>query len=61
MSSRKASTPKVAPTDKAERIFRSPDNQFHTWNGRGRRPQWVKDQLAKGLTLEQLAVKEGVS
>lgn len=36
--------------------YRGPNGQ--TWSGgRGRRPQWVVDALAKGKKLEDLAIK----
>lgn len=28
-----------------------------TWGGRGKRPQWLRDALAAGKTLEEFAVK----
>jgi len=28
-----------------------------TWGGRGKRPQWLRDALANGKTLEEFAVK----
>lgn len=39
--------------------YRDPDNQFNTWNGRGRHPKWLKEQLAKGRTLEEMEIQEG--
>lgn len=41
----------------AVRSYRNPDNQFETWCGRGRRPEWVKAQLAKGKTLKDLVAE----
>jgi len=38
--------------------YRDPDNQFNTWNGRGRRPKWLKSHLENGRKLEDLEVKE---
>lgn len=35
--------------------YRSPENASQTWSGRGRRPSWIIDALAAGLTLEDLA------
>jgi DNA-binding protein H-NS len=31
------------------------DDQGNEWVGRGKRPQWIKDALAAGKTLEELA------
>lgn len=33
----------------------NPDNPEQVWSGRGRRPGWVRDALAAGRTLEDLA------
>lgn len=34
--------------------YRDPDNQFNTWSGRGRKPEWVRQALEKGLKLDDL-------
>lgn len=34
----------------------NPNNAEQTWTGRGRKPQWVLDQLAQGKTIESLAI-----
>lgn len=36
--------------------YRNPANSSETWTGRGPRPQWFKDALAKGKTASDLAV-----
>jgi len=41
------------PKDAAK--FRNPDNASQTWNGIGKRPQWIRDALAAGKTLEDFA------
>ncbi len=33
------------------------DGQGNTWVGRGKRPQWLRDALAAGKTLEEFAIK----
>ena len=33
----------------------NPDNPEQSWSGRGRRPGWVRDALAAGRKLEDLA------
>ncbi len=38
------------------RGFANPENAGETWHGRGRRPQWVKDALASGRTLDDLRI-----
>lgn len=35
----------------AEAKYQHPENASVTWSGRGRRPQWIKDAIAKGQTL----------
>lgn len=32
------------------------DGQGNTWIGRGKRPQWLRDALAQGKTLEEFLV-----
>ncbi|MBW2493987.1 MAG: H-NS histone family protein [Deltaproteobacteria bacterium] len=36
--------------------YRNPDNSAETWTGRGRQPRWVRDALAAGMSLEDLAI-----
>jgi DNA-binding protein H-NS len=36
--------------------YRDPSNAAQTWTGRGKQPHWVRDALANGKTLEQLAI-----
>jgi DNA-binding protein H-NS len=43
-------TKKVAPK------YRHPDNKDMTWTGRGRKPAWVVEWLAKGNPLAALAI-----
>lgn len=40
-----------------ERQYRNPDDQWQTWNGKGRKPKWVKDWLDKGGSLDELEIK----
>ncbi len=42
--------PKAAPR------YRNPENPQQTWTGRGRRPQWVHDALAKGTDMSELEI-----
>ena len=46
----------IAELASKERQYRNPDNQWETWSGRGRKPKWVKEWLAKGNSLEELEV-----
>lgn len=36
--------------------YRNPANAEQTWSGRGRQPAWVKEALAKGKKLDDLAI-----
>ena len=48
-----AHKPKRAPTTPK---YRHPENPALTWSGRGRKPQWFVEALAKGKTAEDLAI-----
>jgi DNA-binding protein H-NS len=41
--------------------FANPDDPSQVWSGRGKRPQWVTEKLASGLTLEDLSIGHGPS
>ncbi len=34
--------------------YRNPDNPEQTWSGRGRKPGWVHEALARGLDITDL-------
>ncbi len=36
--------------------YRDPADASRTWTGRGKQPLWVRDALAAGKSLEQLAI-----
>ena len=36
--------------------YRNPANQMQTWTGRGKQPHWVRDALAGGKSLTDLAI-----
>lgn len=36
--------------------FQNPENSMQTWTGQGKRPNWLKEQLAKGRALEEMKV-----
>lgn len=36
--------------------FRHPDDASLTWSGRGKRPNWLQAELAKGKQIEDFAV-----
>jgi DNA-binding protein H-NS len=36
--------------------FRNPANASQTWSGRGRKPQWVNDHLARGGKIDDLRI-----
>ena len=37
--------------------YRNPDNASETWSGRGRKPRWLEERLAKGAPLEDFAIR----
>ena len=54
---RSKAAPAVAGDKKAVAPkYRDPANATQTWTGRGKQPHWVRDALAAGKTLEQLAI-----
>lgn len=46
---------KAAKATKAAVLYRNEQGQ--TWGGRGKRPQWLRDALAGGRTLEEFRVQ----
>lgn len=43
---------------KAEPKYANPDNKSQTWSGgRGAKPGWVRDHLAKGGSLDDLLIR----
>ena len=36
--------------------YRNPANHLQTWTGRGKQPHWVRDALAAGKSLGDLAI-----
>lgn len=46
----KAGGPKGAPK------YAHPENADMTWTGRGRQPKWVKEALAAGKSLDDMAI-----
>jgi DNA-binding protein H-NS len=36
--------------------YANPADPSQTWTGRGRQPNWVKEALAKGKSLESMAI-----
>ncbi len=47
---------KSKPTRKVAPRYRNPQNPNQTWTGRGKKPHWVVNALANGLSLEDLAI-----
>ena len=39
--------------------FANPDKPSEVWSGRGKRPRWVTEKLASGLSLEDLSIGRG--
>ncbi|WP_332065806.1 H-NS histone family protein [Bartonella sp. CB189] len=46
----------IADLVSKERCYRNPNNQWELWNGRGRKPKWIKEWLESGYSLEELEV-----
>ena len=38
-------------------VYKNPKNPDQSWTGRGRKPQWIVDALAKGKSLKDLQAK----
>jgi len=45
-------TRRSKPTPK----YRNPEEPSETWSGRGRRPRWLEEALAKGAELEEFRI-----
>lgn len=43
-------------SEKGGPAYRNPNNSAETWTGKGRQPKWVRDALARGARLEDLAI-----
>jgi DNA-binding protein H-NS len=41
---------------KAAPKYRNPDNAEQTWTGRGRKPQWIHDAIARGVDIADLEI-----
>ena len=54
--SRPAKTKKVRTRKPVAVKYRHPQDASLTWTGRGRKPRWVTEWLAKGKKMEALAV-----
>ena len=53
----RAKAPAAASDKKAVAAkYRNPSNNLQTWTDRGKQPHWVRDAIAGGKTLEQLAI-----
>lgn len=37
--------------------YRNPANPQQTWTGRGKNPNWVRDAMSVGYTLEQMLIR----
>lgn len=37
--------------------YRHPENPEKTWSGRGRQPEWIKDILRQGRSLDEVAIR----
>jgi DNA-binding protein H-NS len=46
---------KKAAAPPADR-YRDPENAELVWSGRGKRPEWLRDQLERGRTLDEFLI-----
>ena len=44
--------------EKGGPAYRNPRNSAETWTGRGRKPRWLREALAQGVRLEDLAINQ---
>ncbi len=54
---RKRSPQRKQPTPEPPK-YRNPDDHTQTWQGTGRKPQWLKTALAQGAELSTFATNE---
>ena len=45
--------------EKGGPAYRNPCNSAETWTGRGRQPKWLREALARGMRLADLAINQG--
>ena len=41
--------------------YANPDEPSQVWSGRGKRPRWITEKLASGLSLQDLSIGTGSS
>lgn len=49
---RKTKTKSQAPAK-----YQNPDNPEQTWSGRGKKPNWLKEKLGQGRSLEEFEIR----
>lgn len=49
-------TKKKTPGPKSSPKFANPADSSQTWTGKGRQPNWYREELAKGTSPEQMAI-----
>ncbi len=54
----KVAAKKTTDSKKGEAKYANPSNLADTWSGKGRKPAWYVEHLAKGGKPEDLAVKK---
>ncbi len=45
-------------SEKGGPAYRNPCNSAETWTGRGRQPKWLREALARGMQLADLAINQ---
>lgn len=48
--------PKAAKTSSVPMKYRNPANTAQEWSGRGRQPDWVKQWIASGKSLDKVRI-----
>lgn len=46
----------LLPKPKSLPKYRDPEDPSQTWTGRGRKPQWIVEALAKGRDISELEI-----
>ena len=53
---RSVATPDTDNRREVAAKYRNPNSPAEVWSGRGRKPRWLEDQLAKGATVEDFLI-----
>ena len=45
-------------SEKGGPAYRNPRNSAETWTGKGRKPKWVREAIARGVCLADLTINQ---